>query len=69
MADLEKIGRELEIAKYIGANAQRAYSEWMAGKVGKIILVESQRATLRTDFVSDITAVRDAAQAVLDELA
>jgi len=68
MANLEKIGQNLQTANDSASQALIGYRIWMAGKAGAVTLTTGQKDTLRTEFTEDITAVRDAAQGVLDEL-
>ena len=69
MADLEKIGQDLQTANDSASQALVGYRIWMAGKAGTVTLTAGQKDTLKTEFTANITAVRDAAQAVLGELA
>ena len=66
--DIEQIGLDLNIANSKASAALIGYNTFVAGKVGKIELTADQKTELKTNFVADITAVRDAAQAVIDEV-
>lgn len=69
MPDLEKIGADLNIANERASGALTGYNTFMAGKAGSVTLTNGQKTTQKAEFTADITAVRDAAQRVLDELA
>ncbi|MEE8364046.1 MAG: hypothetical protein V3S18_08245 [Dehalococcoidia bacterium] len=69
MPDLEKIGEDLNTANGKASAALISYNTWMAGKAGTVTLTAGQKNTLKSEFTADITAVWDAAQRVLDELA
>ena len=68
MADLNKIGVDLNTANGSASAALIGYDIWMAGKAGTVTLTTGQKNTLRAEFVDNITAVRDAAQAVITEI-
>lgn len=66
--DIEQIGADLNIANSKASAALIGYNMFVAGKAGTIELTAGQKTTLKTEFVADITDVRDAAQAVIDDI-
>ena len=65
--DFDKIGREINILNAKAQTALKKYQAFMSGKAAGVDLTSGQKGKIRTSFVADITAARDAAQAVMDE--
>lgn len=66
--DLDQILNDINILNAQALLAKKGYQVFMDGEVGGVKLTPTQKTKLKTNFTGQITAARDAAQAVLDGL-
>jgi len=66
--NLEKIAEELDKADSGSSAATSTFRFFQQGKAAELDLSTEQKQVLKERFTEQVTAARDAAQAVLDEL-